>query len=106
MSLKNFRSYQLAVGLHQECLKIELPKYLRDQLLRASSSVALNLAEGSAKPTVRDRVRHYNIAFGSLREVQAILDLLNDEQNNAQVRSKADHVGACIYKLVHQPNPG
>ncbi|MGE3386767.1 MAG: four helix bundle protein [Bdellovibrionales bacterium] len=38
-------------------------------------SIALNLAEGSGKETNADRRRFYQIAMGSLREAQAIIDL-------------------------------
>ena len=76
---QNFRSYQLAVNLYRECkelcVKGSVPSTIKDQLLRASSSVALNLSEGSAKPTLKDRQRYYSIAFASLREVQSIIDL-------------------------------
>jgi four helix bundle protein len=74
-SIQGFRTYDLALQLHQACKAIQLPGYLKDQLLRASSSVALNLAEGSGKPSKRDRVRFYAITLGSLREVQACADL-------------------------------
>ena len=45
MPLKNFRSYDLAVELYRKCKGIPLPSYAKDQLLRASMSICLNLAE-------------------------------------------------------------
>ena len=48
---------------------------LREQLNRAASSIALNLAEGRGKPTVKDQLRFFHIAMGSVRECQAILEL-------------------------------
>ncbi|MEQ1876664.1 MAG: four helix bundle protein, partial [Bdellovibrionia bacterium] len=90
-----FRTYQLALSLHKECEKLHIASYLKDQFLRASSSVVLNLAEGSAKPTVKDRAKFYRIALGSLREVQAILDIVG----NANLITRADEVGASVYKL-------
>jgi len=47
---------------------MELKRYTKDQLQRASQSVVLNLAEGSGKPTSRDRARFYAIAFGSIHK--------------------------------------
>src|SRR5687768_518436 len=91
----NLRVYQMALELHRGCLEFDVEGYLRDQLKRASSSVVLNLAEGSAKPTVRDRAKFYRIALGSLRETQAILDIAN---NNELVRL-ADKVAASLYRL-------
>ena len=99
MSLSNFRTYQLAVQFHREVLRTKCPSYLRDQFLRASSSVALNLAEGSAKPTEKDRLRFYLIALGSLRECQAILDLMPKPE--PQIIAIADQLGAHLYRLVH-----
>ena len=94
--LTNFRAYQLALQLYRECKQTRLPEHLRDQLLRAASSVVLNLAEGSAKPTHRDRVRFYSIALASCREVQAVIQL-EDLQG---LTSQADSLGAHIYKLT------
>ena len=97
--LKNFRTYQLAVQLHRECKSKSLPSYLKDQLLRASSSVALNLSEGSARATSKDRARFYNIALGSLREVQTLIEL---EDNLSTMQEQADILGAHLYKLSRQ----
>lgn len=49
---------------------------LRDQLDRASVSIALNIAEGAGRQTVRDKSRFFTIARGSAYECAAILDLL------------------------------
>ena len=92
-----FRSYQVAVHVYKECRSLPLPSYLKDQCVRAASSVVLNLAEGSGKDSPADRRRFYQIAMGSTREVQAILDLA--DRIPASLRSQADHLGACIYKL-------
>ena len=54
------------------------PKTLavRDQLDRASTSIALNLAEGNGKFTSPDRCRFFDIARGSALECAAALDVL------------------------------
>lgn len=102
MSLKTFRTYQLAVDFHRACKTLRLPGYLKAQLLRASSSVALNVAEGSAKPTAPDQRRFYAIALGSLRESQAALDLLATAP--AEIVALSDQLGGCLYRLTH-PKP-
>jgi four helix bundle protein len=96
--LKDFRTYQLATQFYRLCNEMTLPRHLRDQLLRAASSVCLNLAEGSAKPTKKDQVRFYFIAFGSLRGCQAVLSLSGCLDSDAL--DLADHVGACLYRLT------
>lgn len=96
--MRDFRTYQLAVKFHKAVKQIKLPGYLKDQMLRASSSIALNLAEGSGRYTKRDQVKFYQIALGSLRECQAVLDL--EGPDNMEVYELADELGGCIYKLI------
>ena len=98
--LKNFRCYHAAVAFYRLCEKIGCPKHLREQLSRASSSIALNLSEGSARPTRRDRKRFYSIAMSSLRECQAILELVQVPVDS-EVYKQADALAAQIYRLLH-----
>lgn len=48
---------------------------VRDQLDRASTSIALNIAEGNGKFSARDRCRFIDIAYGSAVECGACLDV-------------------------------
>jgi four helix bundle protein len=48
----------------------------KGQLDRASTSIPLNLAEGNAKFSKKDRSRFWQIALGSTVECAAILDVL------------------------------
>jgi four helix bundle protein len=96
--LKNFRTHSLAVEFYKDCKKASLPAYAKDQLRRAAFSIALNLAEGAGRETLKDRVRFYSIALGSLREVQSVIKL----EDLSHLEIKADYLGACLYKLVNQ----
>lgn len=56
--------------------KLEKSKSVRDQLDRASTSIPLNIAEGNAKFSMKDRCRYLDIADGSALECAAALDVL------------------------------
>src|SRR3954469_9168906 len=95
--MKNFRSYNLAIQLYKDCQKLKLSTIAKDQFERASLSIPLNLAEGAAKPTEKDRMKFYFIALGSTREVQTLLSLFGSEELN----NKADVLAAHLYRLCH-----
>ena len=52
-----------------------------DQLDRASTSIPLNIAEGTGKYTGKDKCRYYDIARGSSLECAACLDVLFIKKN-------------------------
>ena len=96
--LENFRSYQMALELYKKSKGQKLPCFLKSQLERAASSIVLNLAEGSARTSKKERARFYVIAFASLREVQALIDM---EDSLKILESSADQLAANLYKLTH-----
>jgi hypothetical protein len=63
--MENFRTFNIAVEFYRLCKPLCLPRNLKDQLERASSSVALNLMEGRGRRSKRDQVRFFQIAFGT-----------------------------------------
>ena len=65
----------------------KLPFNLNDQLERAASSIVLNLAEGSAGASAKEKKRFYIIAFASPREAQALIDI---EDSLAHLNKVAD----------------
>ena len=73
--LAKFKTYQLSLELYETCQKLSIPAHLRDQLARASSSVTLNIAEGSGRKTSKDRKHYFTMAYASIREIRAIIDL-------------------------------
>ena len=96
---KQFRTYQLAVEFYHLSASLNLPRHLKDQLSRASSSIALNLAEGDGRRSRADQRRFFDIAMGSLRECQSILDLTSSK--DTAVRRKADELAAHLYRLLN-----
>ena len=92
--LQNFRTYQIALQFADECQRLKLNYHLRDQLHRASTSIVLNLAEGTSRSSKRDRKRFYEMAFGSFLECRGVLALTKN-----QCASDA-HLGASLYKLI------
>jgi four helix bundle protein len=57
-------AYEVAKGLQG------IDRHERDQLMRASQSIPLNIAEGNGKGTNADRRRFFEIARGSALEAQ------------------------------------
>lgn len=69
---------------------------MKDQLNRASLSVVLNLSEGSAKTSLKDRKRFYEIAFASHRETQTLFDLIE----NQELILISDKLAGGLYNLI------
>jgi hypothetical protein len=95
--MKNFRTYQMALELYRQGKSQPMKGELKDQFERASLSVVLNLAEGSGK-IGKERVKFFRIAMGSLKEVQACLDVAG-----GPLAPLADHTAACLYQLILKP---
>ena len=97
----NFTTYQIAVQFYHGVTRLKLPHHLRDQLIRAASSIALNLAEGAGKRQFpKEQRRFYIIAMGSFRESRAVLDLALT--TDAVLLELADKLGAHLYKLIQK----
>ena len=76
----------------------------RDQLLRASQSIPLNIAEGNGKATENDRRHFFEIARGSALECAAIQDVLEacgamSSEESREGKAKLDRIGAMLTKL-------
>lgn len=79
-SFESLRAYEEAqagltlVVAERESMK-GAPGELRAQLERALVSVCLNLAEGAGRKSAADQARLHQIAFGSLAEAMAALQI-------------------------------
>ena len=93
-----FRTYQLALNAYRQIPFQKLPTHLRNQLARSSSSIALNLAEGFGRRSRNEQRHFYYIAFGSLRESQAILELSLPKDNPSH--QLLSNLAAHLYKLL------
>ena len=96
--LKNFRTYNLAVNFYKQIRCQKLPVHLKNQLDRAASSIALNLAEGYGRDSRAEQKRFYTYAMGSLRESQAIIELGFSREHPAWVT--LDTLAAHLTKLL------
>ena len=94
---KSFRTYELASLFYKECQKLEVRGAIKNQLDRAVLSVPLNLAEGRGRRTLTDQKHFFQIAYGSLKETQAILDI---SDASPKTLALADSLGAHLYRLI------
>jgi four helix bundle protein len=77
---------------------------VKDQLDRASSSVAFNTAEGNGKYTPKDRCRFFDIAHGSALECAAGLDVLvaRKKATPEQIRAGKQSLQKIVQMLMGQ----
>ena len=73
--------YRLSIGyvawVYEKAANLSgVHRAARDQWLRASQSIPLNIAEGNGKTAEADRRRYFEIARGSALECAAIQDVL------------------------------
>lgn len=81
---ENLDVYKKAFAVNKKVYKLvgdaaHIPRYAKDQLGRASLSIMLNIAEGSAKFSNRDRRNFYVTASGSAFECAAVISFLHQE---------------------------
>lgn len=96
--MKTFRTLELAIEFYDSICQLELTGHLKDQLFRAATSVPLNLSEGNAKRTQKEKKRFYHTAYASCQECKTILRLAKVQDPN--IIDAADKLGAWIYKLL------
>ena len=73
--------YRVALEFHRSIMPLRHERGiadLRDQLLRASESVVLNIAEGAGRFSSAEKRNFYRIACGSAMECMGALELLHN----------------------------
>ena len=102
--------YQKAKAFHQTCCQIpedhpNIHRSKKDQLSRASLSIALNIAEGTSRFTNASKRNYFVIARGSVFECVAVLDMLKDqgvleEKTFLEEYEKADELSRMLFKMI------
>ena len=83
-ALGRFRAYNEALALARMVRRLGVTGNLRDQLVRATESVVLNLAEGACDATRAQKTRYFGISRASLWEAGAAIDLVALTGENVQ----------------------
>ena len=79
---QGLRVWQLGMQIARDVYELSraFPKHeiygLTAQMRRAAVSIPANIAEGHARDSTRDYLRHISIAFGSLAELETFLLLV------------------------------
>src|SRR5229473_483015 len=101
-------AYQLAIRLLEQIQQMKvMDARLRDQLLRASKSVCLNIAEGVGRFSDADKKRVYAIARGECCEAAAAIDIARvagecDPEQGRTAREIAGRVYALLTGLIRR----
>ena len=110
-SFKNLDAYKEAknlvkvvYGLIEKFPKVETYA-LCDQLRRAVISIPSNIAEGMGRVSGKDQAHFLNIAYGSLMEVYAQLDIAHDlgyvnSETFNQVESDVEEISRMISAMA------
>ena len=88
-ALGRFRAYNEALAIARMVRSLAITESLRDQLLRATESVVLNLAEGACDATRIQKTRYFGISRASLWEAGAAIDLVALTGENVQPIAEA-----------------
>jgi four helix bundle protein len=74
----------------------------KDQMDRAATSIALNIAEGNGKFSVKDRCRFFSIACGSAVECAACLDVFVARRlaSDQDIKSGKERLRGIVSMLV------
>lgn len=88
----------------QNCFPKEEKYALCDQIRRSATSITSNIAEGSGRSSIREKIHFIEIAFGSMAEcfcqLQTAMDLgYIEEKDVEQIRPSFNKVAAFLSAL-------
>ena len=90
--------YRLAVEVARKIRRAQWPRrtaHIRDQAVRGSESMVLNIAEGVARGPGDARKNHHSLAFGSAAETLAALDVV-DLPDKDEIDQLLRRIGAML----------
>ncbi len=113
MSFKSYRDlevWQKSMSLVVNCYQItkRFPKSetygLASQMQRASVSIPANIAEGRERQYTREFLQHLSIAYGSLAELETLVEIAErleyiDSNRSKQILDKTAEVGRMLNGL-------
>ena len=111
VEIKDFRklkAYELAIEFYDGCFEVSkkysfYQRFLNDQLLRSSSKIPLQIAEGNSGLHTRRECYFLTIALGSLGESQANLDMAKVSQFISEeefMKLLVAYIRAMLKKLI------
>ncbi len=80
---------------------------LGDQLRRASLSIVLNIVEGGAQFTLKERTRYLRISYASLKETKYLIYFTNDftlikSNEFLKVKDDINQLARILYGLIRK----
>lgn len=110
-SYQKLEVYRRAFGLNKSIYGFlknnpQIPSYVRNQLGRASLSIQLNIAEGSAKFSSKDRRNFFVTARGSTFECASIVEFLCSEKEIPEeffqeISIELEEISRMLFALVN-----
>ena len=83
--------------------------YVAPQLVRAAGSIAANIAEGYSRQSHRDRIRYYEYALGSAREVASWYTLIAPLMGPRAIEERLTclaRISQLLLKTIHNERTG
>lgn len=94
--------YRVAVEAARRIRAARWPRrtaHIRDQAVRSSESMVLNIAEGVARGPGDACKNHHSVAYASAAEALAALDVV-DLPDHDEISQLLRRVGAMLYKMT------